>query len=163
MTTGSPLLLLDVDGTLCGYEPVEGGSVVQYGSFAMPYLPEVLATLTRLVEAGGEVVWLTTWPDAAVQRLGEDLGLPPFEVPPYRVEGPGSPAWWNGWKTRTALALVEERQPVRWAWCDDHMPSTVARRIRADHPEALLLAPDDRLGLTVRQMARVHDWLLPNR
>lgn len=164
MTNRRPLLLLDIDGTLSGYGPVADAPTLPYGSFRLPYRSEVLQALTDLAETGCEIVWLTTWPDDLALDLGNRFELPPFGVPPIRVDGPAKrQTWWHGWKTRTALHLVRERRPTRWAWADDAIPTTVARRVRAGHPEALVLAPDPQTGLTHRQMTRISAWLAGSR
>jgi len=154
------LLLLDIDGTLVPYAPVEDGTDIPYGYMRLPIRWPVVRAVADLAAAGVDVVWLTSWPAELALDLGERLGLPPFAVPAHPEPFPGRrrAAWWGGWKTRTALTVVEERHPHRWAWADDDIPSSVRRRLRTCHPEGLVLSPDGQTGLTLRQMARLKRW-----
>lgn len=154
------LLLLDVDGVTSPYKPVPDGHVAKLGGFRLPYRPAVIAAVRELVVARVRVMWLTTWEADILPDLATALELPQLEVPErVGVTADAPPASWRGWKTRTALRIVREIRPDRWAWADDHLHPATMRRVRQDHPEALLVAPDGDAGLTDDHLAAITRWL----
>lgn len=158
-----PLLLLDVDGVTSPYRPVPDGVVKKVaGIQQFAYRPTVIATLQAALAGGLHVMWLTTWPTDTLPDLEYALDLPHLPVPD-RITGDDRaiPTRWHGWKTSTALATIDWLRPPRWAWIDDDLHPATIRRVRQDHPEGLLLAPDGAIGLTDNQLADVLQWLRP--
>lgn len=151
--TGRPLLLLDIDGTLLPLAPVTDGAMLQYGRMQLPYRPTVIRSLRALFAAGCDINWLTTWEAEASLHLQRRLGLPPMEAP---VQWSSQP----NWKMHAALTIVAQHQPPVWAWADDSLTARVTRAVSTKHPEALLIRPDERTGLTDDHMDRISRWLL---
>lgn len=162
MTSCDRLLLLDVDGVTSPYKPVPDGGVARLGGLRLPYRPAVIDSVNALVAAGVRVMWLTTWEADLLPDLATALGLSKLGVP-VRVGDwdDGPPTWWRGWKTRTALAVVDELRPGRWAWADDDLRPGTIRRIRQSHPEGKVLSPDGDIGLTDEHLAFICGWLMP--
>lgn len=154
------LLLLDVDGVTSPYKPVPDGEVARLGGLRLPYRPAVIDGVNRLIASGVGVIWLTTWESDLLPDLATALGLPELDVPVRVGEWDDGPStWWRGWKTRTALAVVDELRPGRWAWADDDLRPGTIRRIRQSHPEGKVVSPDGDIGLTEDELAVISDWL----
>src|SRR5690625_2272498 len=155
------LLLLDVDGVISPLKPAPNGEAARLGGFRLPYRSMVVTSINRLVDSGARVMWLTTWEPDILPDLATALGLQQLEVPERTgatAEAP--PARWRGWKTLTALELVREIRPTRWAWVDDDLHQATIRRVRQDHPEGMLIAPSGDIGLTDDQLAAISKWLV---
>ncbi|KUN79941.1 hypothetical protein [Streptomyces griseoruber] len=155
----TPLLFLDVDGTLIpfgGPDPYR-----EYGTSSHPLLPRLDPALgPRLLALGCAPVWATTWLDDANELLSPWLGLPPLPVVEW-PEGGEAPAVRRGpglhWKTR---ALVDRAAGRPFIWLDDEITGVDRAWVRARHPgPALLHRVDHRYGLGEGDLAAVEAWV----
>lgn len=167
MTTGFPLIFLDVDGTLIPFgggrtSPADppgwaGPPVEEHGN---PLLARLDPTLgPRLAALPGQLVWATTWMDEANTELSPRLGLPALPVVDWPDEpaGPEPPIPGLHWKT---AGLVDRAAGRTFVWWDDEITDLDRAWVAAHHPGAALLhRVDPHLGLTAEEIKIVADWL----
>ncbi|MCO8269775.1 HAD domain-containing protein [Actinoplanes sp. TRM 88003] len=146
----APLLFLDVDGTLLPFR--DRGRA---GAGSANPLPARLdpADGARLLALGCELVWATTWNDAANEELAPRLGLPELPV----VAWPDVPVRGLHWKT-TALMRWAGGRP--FAWLDDEISDVDQWWVAGQYPApALLRRVDAGSGLGKTDYAAVRDWV----
>ncbi|MFL9680471.1 HAD domain-containing protein [Streptomyces sp. KL110A] len=154
-----PLLFLDVDGPLLpfGDGPQRGPSSATDAHLARldPCVGPLLAALPC------ELVWATTWEDAANTHLAPLLGLPPLPVViwPETSDAQEREDQWFGlhWKTRTLVAWADGRPFV---WVDDEITDADRDWVFTHHPARALLHPiASSRGLTDEDFAALDQWL----
>ncbi|WP_380282946.1 hypothetical protein [Kitasatospora purpeofusca] len=158
----SALLFLDVDGPLIpfggeGPYPVFPGA----GAEGNPLLSRIDPRHgPRLAALPCEVVWATTWMDAANLCIAPLLGLPPLTVVDWpEPSDDEEPDAYDGlhWKTRPLVAWAGGRP---FAWVDDEITGADRSWVAAHHPApALLHRVDPRVGLTDGDYAALDSWL----
>lgn len=169
-----PVWLLDIDGVVNALArgPVQhswpASDWVQHvvratipgsGRMVLPIFAArpVLDFVTRVQTSGAaEVVWHSTWREAAVTDLAPVLGLPsiPVSDAPEWTARPGE-LWW---KLPAAQRVVESGR--RLVWTDDDIPvvpDQVADLVA--HDDTLLIGPDPKTGLTPDHLAAIADFL----
>ncbi|MFE2377326.1 HAD domain-containing protein [Streptomyces sp. NPDC059398] len=165
--TGSPLrplLFLDVDGPLIPFGATRDEYPDGYPTYlrpdagANPLLARVDPALgERLTALPCELVWATTWENAANEYLAPLLGLPPLPVVSWPE--PAADDWRRGlhWKTR---ALVDWSGGRPFAWLDDEITENDRAWVEAHHPARTLLRHiDPRHGLTDADFTALDAWL----
>lgn len=173
--TDVPVWLLDIDGVLNAISSKPDRSVwpaagwrrfeatdARTGTTWPILAAEPVAAFIREVRTSGraEVRWHTTWQESA-NKVGAELGLPELEVqeaPEFAEDGEYSPTWW---KLAAALRVIEEEQrPLIWTDDDATMGRimpTPYDRVKA-FPN-LLIAPQQRIGLTRKQLRAIDEHL----
>lgn len=172
--SGRPVWLLDIDGVINALSrgPVQDSwpseqwvqrvvdaEIPGSGRMVLPIFAAqpVLDFVTRVVASGAaEVVWHSTWREAAATALAPALGIAamPVSVAP---EWPQRPArvWW---KVPAARRVVESGR--RLVWTDDDIsvvPDQVADLV--EHAGTLLIAPDPQTGLTAEHLHAIAGFI----
>ncbi|MFF5109211.1 HAD domain-containing protein [Streptosporangium sp. NPDC000509] len=158
--TVRPLLFLDVDGPLLpfGEDPQRAPRATAPDSGLARLTSE---TGRRLAALPCELVWATTWEDAANAEIAPRVGLPRLPV----VSWPESTGrheredQWFGlcWKTRT---LVEWADGRPFAWVDDEITDADREWVSRHHGgRALLYRVESYRGLTGEDFAAIDRWL----
>ena len=165
--TRKPFLLLDVDGPLNpwrmspavahdnGYTSHQITVTGQtYPVLLNPAHGAALLALTDVVD----LMWATTWEDAANELISPVLGLPQnLPVIHWPTSARDLSSYRGSWKTRHVLALVGSR-PI--AWFDDevnrHDRAYVAATATAG--PALLRRIEPHQGLVATDFAAVRAW-----
>ena len=103
--------------------------------------------------AAAEVVWHSTWREAAATDLAPMLGLPRLPISDRAgVDAPSARVWW---KLPAAQRVVASGR--RLVWTDDDIavvPDQVADLVARD--DALLISPEPQAGLTADTWLRLH-------
>ncbi len=152
-----PLLFLDIDGTLIPF-----GRTAQADAASDSYLARLdPRTGRRLAALPCELVWATTWEDAANTEAAPRIGLPPLPVvhwPEPSVESELEDRWFGlHWKARTLVAWAAGRSFV---WVDDEITAADREWVAANHPgRALLHRVDAAQGLTAADFEALEAWL----
>ncbi|HEY8302280.1 MAG TPA: HAD domain-containing protein [Jatrophihabitans sp.] len=169
-----PVWLLDIDGVVNALArgPVAGSwpaadwaqhvvraDIPGSGRMVLPIFvaQPVVDFVTRVHRSGAaEVIWHSTWREAAVSDLAPTLGLPrlPISHAPEWTQRP--PDRW--WKLPAAQRVLEAGR--RLVWTDDDIavvPDQVAGL--ATRADALLISPDPQTGLTADHLAAIADFL----
>ncbi|MFI1508855.1 HAD domain-containing protein [Streptomyces sp. NPDC020597] len=154
------MLFLDVDGPLLPFGD---------GSQREPSGTAAHAHLTRLDPRVGphlaalpcELVWATTWEEAANTDIAPLLGLPPLPVvhwPEPSGAHEREDKWFGlHWKTRTLVAWADGHPFV---WVDDEVTDADRDWVSTRHPApALLHCVESSRGLTDEDFAVLHQWL----
>ncbi|MEU6117735.1 hypothetical protein ABZ840_24700 [Streptomyces sp. NPDC047117] len=166
MTDSRPLLLLDVDGPLNPWLAPETRRATGYATHRMrppgwePPRDPLLVRLNpahgpALLALGCELVWATTWKDAANTWIGPVLGLPPL---PYLDWPDGHHADPSGvhWKTRHLVRSVAGRPFI---WVDDEIGRPDRRWVAHHHTgPALLYRVDAAVGLLPEDFDALAAW-----
>ena len=155
-----PLLFLDVDGPLLpfGDGPQREPSSTATDSHLTRLDPRVGP---RLAALPCELVWATTWEEAANTDIAPRLGLPPLPVVhwPETSDAHERENKWFGlhWKTRTLVAWADGRAFV---WVDDEITDADRDWVSTHHPApALLHHTASSRGLTNEDFAVLDQWL----
>ncbi|MFE3545503.1 HAD domain-containing protein [Nocardia sp. NPDC059177] len=154
-------MFLDVDGPLLPFGDGPGREprrVVESDSHFSRLSVEVGG---RLAELPCQLVWATTWEDAANAEIAPRLGLPQLPVvrwPEPSAEDEREDRWFGlCWKTRT---LVDWAAGRPFAWVDDEITDAdrtwVADRHRGT---ALLRHVESFRGLTGADLTALDHWL----
>jgi len=167
-----PIWLLDIDGVINAATlrpptyvwPADTWIQTKVIGLRIMAAQPVLDFIREVHEQGrAEIRWHSTWQDDA-PKLGAELGLPAFPVadaPEYdqrlKQRAFGLDGWW---KRPAAERVLAEGRPL--VWTDDDITWSLGRRgqdeIRQLGP-ALLIAPDDRTGLTPKHLRHIADFL----
>lgn len=170
----APVWLLDIDGVVNALArgPVHGSwpasqwsqhvvraDIPGSGRMVLPiFVAQPVLDFVMRVQAVGaaEVVWHSTWREAAVTDLSPVIGLPtiPVSVAPEWTARPRD-VWW---KLPAAQRVVASGR--RLVWTDDDIavvPDQVAALAARD--DTLLISPDPQTGLTADHLAAIADFL----
>ncbi|MFE4589391.1 HAD domain-containing protein [Streptomyces laurentii] len=170
-----PLLFLDVDGPLIPFGAPPPYTYPCHAPVPPPGAHPLLHRVDpahgrRLAGLGCELVWATTWGEAANEVLAPRLGLPPLPVVDWPEEleeeleeetvaeleadfGAGL-----HWKTRPLSVWAGGRPYV---WLDDEIRPADRAWAAAHHPApALLRRVDPRTGLGDADYAAVTAWVV---
>lgn len=171
MTT-TPVLFLDVDGVINAIAPIDDpllpfdeyiSTLGEAGGAQWPivYSPEVISALRELHESGAvEIRWLTTWGDEA-PLLGDQLGLPAFEVAatPHEERFRYRRAWWK-------LTVVKEFRDANpgapFIWLDDDIGDDAQARAwlsSLDEGTVLAISPNTFIGLEPSHFDFIADFV----
>lgn len=181
-----PVWLLDIDGVInaCSKKPDRsvwtadewqtGRAEAEGRSWPILWSKPVVDFIRNVHESGqAEIRWHTTWQHWAA-NLATLVGLPEFPIAeaPEMDDKPGyvakaireSRSWW--WKLPAAERVVrDEKRPL--IWTDDDITWSlcgydVDAKLRAYAP-ALLVSPQETLGLTKKQLRQISDFLAHQR
>lgn len=170
----APVWLIDIDGVVNALArgPVAGSwppaewtqhvvraDIPGSGRMVLPiFVAQPVLDFVMRVHASGaaEVVWHSTWREAAVSDLAPVLGLPtlPVSVAPEWTTRPRD-VWW---KLPAARRVVESGR--RLVWTDDDIavvPDQVADL--AAREDTLLISPDPQAGLTADHLTAIAAFL----
>jgi hypothetical protein len=162
METGSPVVLLDVDGVL---NPIKraGRGYRRHRAFLNGFTFRLWLNaahgpmLRQLVtETGAELVWASYWCESANEWIAPRVGLPdlPFVPIPSRPEE--SQLSLGAWKARHVADWVRERPFV---WFEDEPDVTGCLRGESGIGAHLLVAVDPVTGLTEGHITLARSWL----
>ena len=163
----SPLLFLDVDGTLIPFGAGGVGSAPSSLGDSGPSVPPAQADNPllrwldprhgpRLLALRCQLVWATGWTTEANDEISPRLGLPslPVVVWPDVSEDVGGPLHW---KTRDLVRWADGRAFV---WVDDEITEADRTWVSEHHSgPALLHSVESRRGLTEADYAAIEQWL----
>ncbi|EDY46350.1 HAD domain-containing protein [Streptomyces sp. SPB074] len=155
-----PLLFLDIDGPLLPFG--DGARRAPFRTATDTYLARLDPRVgPRLAALPCELVWATTWEDAANTDMAPRLGLPPLPVVhwPELSDAREREDRWYGlhWKTRTLAAWAGDRP---FAWCDDEITEADQEWVSTHHPApALLHRVTSSRGLATEDFAALASWL----
>jgi hypothetical protein len=144
-----PLLLLDIDGTLCpdGPGPDRAMTWLPGGAGDKCFRSDLPAVLGKL-GARYELAWATAWENHANLILAPVLGLP--SLPVVRFADPAAGEVGDGWAGRTwKLPSVRRFAGERsLAWIDDDLHPDAFAWAALRRIPTRLIATDQRVGLT---------------
>ena len=159
----TPLLFLDVDGTLIPYDgSMLAGPAGIWGARPQQVSPKLgrinRALGPRLLALPAELRWATGWMQEANEVISPLLGLP--RLPVVRLAEPqtdGAEGYPLNWKTETLVAAAAGRPFV---WIDDEITGEDRGWVADNHPgSALLFRVDAHFGLTEADLIAVERWL----
>lgn len=188
--TDKPVLLLDIDGVLNAQSYYQRqppthvwkfplwkrAKIKSLNGMAYPFLwaQPVVDWLTGLHESEDvEIRWHSTWQEESLD-VGRVLGLPEFKVheclewPEFEANGSAlaarlvracMPGWWK----YPAAEDVVSSEGRRLIWIDDDIDAMIsvgARRQMNSIYNLALVCPNDRTGITPKQMAKVDAAIL---
>lgn len=156
-----PLLFLDVDGPLLPFgagpqnQPTGSDAASSHLARLDPRIGPRLAALPC------ELVWATTWEQAANTEIAPRIGLPALPVvhwPQPSGEDEHEDQWFGlCWKTRTVVAYAAGRP---FAWVDDEITDADRDWVSVQHhSRALLHHVASSRGLTDDDFAALDQWL----
>lgn len=170
----APVWLLDIDGVVNALArgPVTGSwpadqwtqhvvpaDIPGSGRMVLPIFVArpVLDFIARVVRTGAaEVIWHSTWREAAVSDLAPVLGLPrlPISHAPEWTQRPEL-IWW---KLPAARRVVEAGR--RLVWTDDDIAVVPDQIGDLDaRPDTLLISPDPYAGLTAEHLESIAEFV----
>lgn len=158
MTT-IPIWFLDIDGVVNALEPADGlvrtTAECMGHQFTIHYSPEVVEVINAAHRAGlVEVRWLSTWEQEARTSFAPAVGLDDFAA--YSIPDGDTGRWYKADVVDRVVA--EEGRP--FVWTDDENdlePYGLLDAALAQH--RLLLAPDPDVGLSLKNLTRIHEFL----
>jgi hypothetical protein len=157
MSSGRPLLFLDVDGTLLPYlprdadgvtpPPPEGFELARAGgvdAWVPTHLREALPSLCQAFET----IWCTDWEAAANVQVAPLFGMP-GDLPVLFRERSAKAGWWKF----AAVTEVAGDRPLVWA--DDDMRPSAREWARQRDADTLALTPTGTHGLSRDELAEI--------
>jgi len=161
----TPLLFLDVDGTLIPYdgsmlaESADVWAGQQEQANPNPNLGRINVALgPRLLALPAELRWATGWMHEANDVISPLLGLPQLPVVALAEPQTAVGEWYQlNWKTETLVQVAAGRPFV---WIDDEITGVDRGWVAENHPgSALLFRVDAHFGLAEADLAAVERWL----
>ncbi len=157
MSNQRPVILLDVDGVLNALSHHPRGwddwRQVNARHISIRYSPQMLARLQAL---DADIVWHTTWRDAANEELAPVIGWDPLPVVPCDGWLWMEPGWW---KAPSARAFIEA-DPRPFVWIDDDLGSADPGEITwVQDYDYLLVQPTWEEGLQPASLTVIEDWV----
>jgi hypothetical protein len=159
----TPLLFLDVDGTLIPYDgSMLAESADVWAGRPQPASPNLnrinLALGPRLLAMPVELMWATGWMHEANNVISPLLGLPQLPVVELGEPEMDVAEWYQlNWKTET---LVEVAAGRPFVWIDDEITGADRGWVADNHPgAALLFRVDAHFGLAEVDLTAVERWL----
>lgn len=176
---GSPLWLLDFDGVLNAisqrgdrnvWDDWNAADITVPDGNTFPLLrsPSVVAVVNDAVDAGVDVVWLTTWRDES-------------QLLPKVIDGLPDLPWWGErdlerlghrldpehvhaqrWKAQVARAMVPDGVPLLWT--DDNLDYGILRAedrawLRRRPGGSTVIAPNESIGLSKKNVRAIREWI----
>lgn len=152
-------LYLDVDGVInAGEPPWPSSKTERVSGFNVRWSPEMISALKGL---DLELNWLTSWESAAPENLAHYIG--------YGEDAPVAATrdrlWFDSsltWKFSGLQRL--EQSDARFVWIDDELnPNRYygrpAEEAIAYYQNALLIAPDQREGITPEHIQQIKEYV----
>ena len=148
-----PLLLLDIDGTLCpvGPGPDLAMAHLSIGTGSVSFRADLRDVLAELANRF-ELVWASSWEDNANLLLASALGLSTLPVVRFTVptrEAPGGRHERRTWKLASVERFVGDRPA---AWLDDELHGDAHAWAALRTVPTKLLSPDPRVGILDRDV-----------
>lgn len=158
---------LDVDGVINAVDPdpadrdryIRVDVSADGKTYPIHYRPAVVDFINAVHRRGAaDIVWLTTWRGHADTALAPALGLDGFG---WLKRSGGSSAskspWW--WKTKALTKHLRDRPDGRFVWTDDETRTRAPAAVGALRARGLVIAPDERVGLSDDHLAAIADYL----
>lgn len=168
----APVWFLDIDGVINSYPSPKPSMLKKYGiykykeilGYPIWYSPRVIEFINMVYATGlCEVVWLTTWREAAPLVFAPAVGLNEF---PAITDGRGNAyphmgLWWKWLRVQEFLGDNESKRRV--VWTDDDMNREVRKDFRymygTSREQNLLITPMSNPGLTPSALDEILNFL----
>jgi hypothetical protein len=163
METGSPVVLLDVDGVL---NPTKRAGRGYRRHRASPngftyrlWLNAAHGPMLRelCAETGAELVWASYWCENANEWIAPWVGLPELPFVPIPQRPYDSELSLGAWKVKHVAEWAGE---TPFVWFEDEPDVTGCLQAEAGIGAHLLVAIDPLIGLTEEHIAQARAWLL---
>jgi HAD domain in Swiss Army Knife RNA repair proteins len=162
MGTGSPVVLLDVDGVLNPLKRAGRGyrrhrASLNGVTFRL-WLNATHGPMLRglVAETGAELVWASYWCGSANEWIGPRVGLPDLPFVPIPDRPYDSELSLGAWKARHVADWVRQRPFV---WFEDEPDVTACLRSESGIGAHRLVAVDPLTGLTGEHIGQARSWL----
>lgn len=152
-------LYLDVDGVINAQTPPWNNvETRRVGEYRVRWSPDMLRALGSL---GLKLNWLTSWGSAAPENLAHYIGY--GLDAPVAVPVPFKQGWWTTMEWKYPGLKELEHADARFVWIDDELnPNTWRGELAAEavghYQNALLIAPDPRLGITPAHIEQIKKY-----